>query len=87
MFVNNRVPSKQEDPSDFPVIVPSSNKNQVNSLLTKSAPVYPSYGLPKAAAAVTSTGPVRLRMNPASELHGIPGATINVSSIKAIEVM
>ena len=61
-------------------MVLTSNNEQLNSAsAAKAVPVIPSYGLPKAAAPVTSTHNIRLRMNPASKLHGIPGERLNVS--------
>ena len=61
-------------------MVPTSNKEELNiASAAKALPVIPSYGLPKEAAPITSTHNIRLRMNPASKLHGIPGERLNVS--------
>ena len=52
----------------------------VKELSQNSVPAITSYGLPRAAAPITSTHNIRLRMNPASKLNGAPGDNVNVSS-------
>ena len=52
----------------------------VKGLSQNSVPAITSYGLPRAAAPITSTHNIRLRMNPASKLNGAPGDNVNVSS-------
>ena len=80
MVVYFRVPTDTaiDDYSD--VIISSPSGGQIiKELSGSSVPELTSYSLPKAAAPITSTHNIRLRMNPASKLNGAPGENVNVS--------
>ena len=75
-----RVPTDQAIDDKAQLVVGNSNNGPIiKELSENSVPLVTSYGLPKAAAPITSTHNIRLRMNPASKLNGAPGDNVNVS--------
>ena len=75
-----RVPTDQAIDDKAPLVVGNSNNGPIIKELSENfVPLVTSYGLPKAAAPITSTRNIRLRMNPASKLNGAPGDNVNVS--------
>ena len=74
------MPTSQTIDEMIPVIIPSLNEQQaIREAPVNEAVIVPSYGLPREAAPITSTHNIRLRMNPASKLNGVPGEKLNVS--------
>ena len=78
----NRVPTNQSSDDVAPVFISSSTSQLLNEKLLPDADLgISSYGLPRAAAPITSTHNIRLRMNPTSKLYAAPGEKTNVSVI------
>ena len=78
----NRVPTNQSSDDVAPVFISGSTSQLLNEKLVPDTGLgISSYGLPRAAAPITSTHNIRLRMNPTSKLYAAPGEKTNVSVI------